>query len=338
MRIRKIWLLIIFSFPLSGCGAALEHWENQNNFMVAADDLDPTIDGKYANPFIASNNNKNYVGEVVNDSELKCSKFLNGLALASNTTNVGLDMTTTVFSALATAFSPIATIHALTAGATISSGWKTSIDSDIYAKASIGNYAQAIQASYYTAINNYMTSLTTMSDSQVVAALEVAKLRTIHKDCSLSSAQSTISATLQNSTSQTATPNSTDTWTIGSFNAGDKIVLTATASNLPNGKIDISTTVKSGEKAADVATDLLQAINTNADLQKSNVSSAHGSNATTIVLSSPASLALKWSSTSTALKHQTSGTSPANQSSAPSGALSGSSPVTTGSVPGSSLK
>jgi len=48
------------------------------------------------------------------------------------------------FSALGTAFTPISTVHALTAGASITSGWKTAVDSDIYAKLTIQNLVLAL--------------------------------------------------------------------------------------------------------------------------------------------------------------------------------------------------
>jgi hypothetical protein len=188
-------MVLPVAIALSGCGAALERWESGNSFMVSAEDLAVTNDD------IASvgNNNKTFIGLVLNDSEQKCGRFVNGLVLASNSTNVGLDMATTVFTALGTAFTPVATIHALTAAGSISSGWKTAIDADIYAKATIANYAQAVQATYYTDLGKYTVDLTLMDDRQVTASIEVAKIRTIHKECSLAAAQASIAATLQSS-------------------------------------------------------------------------------------------------------------------------------------------
>src|SRR5665213_2432202 len=289
MQIQKVCLGGILGLSLSGCGAALEHWENQNNFMVSADDLDPSLVGTDALSNTA-NNTKTYVGLIVNDSELKCSKFLNGLVLAENTSNVGLDMSTTVLSALATAFTPLATIHALTAGATITSGWKTAIDSDIYAKATIANYAQAIQTTYYTDLATYTTALTNMDPTKVVASLESAKLRSIHKECSLAAAQSSVSAALQSpspSPQQGSSATTTDTWTVSqSFKPGDKIAITATSATPPTLSKQITITVRKNEtKAADVAEDLITAINSDADLQKANVIAKRGSDASQIVLS-----------------------------------------------------
>ena len=131
-------------------------------------------------------------------SEYFCGKFVNSLVLASIGANTDLDILTTIFSALGTAFTPISTVHAFTAAASISSGWKTAIQSDVYAQASIANYAQAIQSTYYTDIADYMNKLGQFSsDDDIVPSSELTKIRSIHKECSLPSAQAAIHVALQ---------------------------------------------------------------------------------------------------------------------------------------------
>lgn len=341
MKILRMFAIVLLGFALTGCGAALEHWENQNNFTVSANELDPALISNDALQN-ASNNTKTYVGLIVNNSESKCSKFVNGLVLASNTTNTGLDMMTTVFSALGTAFTPVATIHALTASATISSGWKTAINSDIYAKATIANYAQAIQATYYTDLGSYMTALTTMPDAQVIASLEVAKIRSIHKECSLASAQATISATLTPS-AQPGTPNTVASEILsvtGAIPVGTTVTLTGVSSAInSNNPVSVTYTVKAGDNATAIAKAVLDAVNAEQKFKDANVSAAQANSPANnvIVLSSPTASAVKWSATPAANITLAAGGVPAvtPPSRAPSTTPSG---VTQGGVPGSKIK
>src|SRR5438445_2098246 len=148
----KIGISVV-AIGLTGC-TMLQTLEEKNTFMVSALEINSNVilckpaeakDTTAANagtvpmPTLTT---KECIGAIINDSEEKCANFLNGLVLAENSVNTGFDMATTLFTALATAFTPLATVHALTAAGTISSGWRTAINSNIYAKATIGNYAQ----------------------------------------------------------------------------------------------------------------------------------------------------------------------------------------------------
>src|ERR1700739_4050126 len=107
---------VMLTSALSSCGAVLEKWEDTNSFTVAASPLceetpgyevdvggvcKPVSPNNQTSPQLTGTNpHKTYLGRVVNESEYFCGKFLNGLVLAENTTNVGLDIMTTVFTAL----------------------------------------------------------------------------------------------------------------------------------------------------------------------------------------------------------------------------------------------
>lgn len=279
---------------------------DQSRFGVSAASLDPALvsNAVMANPasYLGSNApttnlTKNYLGLVVKDSEQKCGQFVNGLVLAETTTNTGLDMITTVFSALATAFTPVNTIHALTAGATISSGWKTAINSDIYQKATIGNYAQAIQASYYTDIGNYVSALSIASNDTLIPSIEVSKIEAIHKECSLASAQSTISSTLQASTTTTTTgATSVTKVTVQSVPAaGTALNLTATSTALTGSPVLVNySTAAADSKSSAIAQDLANAINSNATFKQASISAtAAGSS---LEISWPTVLNIQWTS------------------------------------------
>jgi hypothetical protein len=352
MLIRLLGLPTL-TFGLTGCGAALEKWENTNSFMVAANPLceetpgyevdvggackpvPPAAQtGQVPNPQNTQKNpNKVYLGTVVNESEYFCGKFLNGLVLAENSSNVGLDVLTTVFSALGTAFTPIATIHALTAAVSISSGTKTAIDSDIYARATIGNYAQAIQSSYYADMKTYVDELTTANEDDLIPSIEVSKIRTIHKECSLASAQATISATLQSSPTGTST---IATQTVTVIGSSGTFTITATASSLST-PISVTYTATKGDTAASIATKLSLGINNDQKFQSAGKrASAVIGVPTSFALRAPTAAGIKWTvSGQLSLGAQTQTAPAAAPSAAPAPVPIG---TTSGTVPGHALR
>jgi hypothetical protein len=164
---------------------------------------DEALVSDFANPeqqpdaFYSGISEKEYLGRVVRESEYYCGQFLNGLSLDANSSNVSLDVLTTIMTALGTAFTPLSTVHAFTAAGSITSGTKTAIDSDIYARMTIANYAQAIESTYYTRINAYINKLAIANPGNLVESLEISKIMEIHKNCSLQAAQSTINSALK---------------------------------------------------------------------------------------------------------------------------------------------
>ena len=137
---------------------------------------------------------REFLGRVVLESETKCTDFLNHLVFAENSVNTTGDILTTAMSAVATVFTPISTVHGLTAAATITSGSKAAIDSDIYAKASIMNFQTALEQSYFKNIAAYTDALPDMTN--IVVSVEVAKIESIHATCNLAAAESAIATTL----------------------------------------------------------------------------------------------------------------------------------------------
>jgi hypothetical protein len=274
MLIHKNALLILtlacVGYCLSGCGAALQKWEGSNSFMVAAEPLCEATPGKVwagdgrcvaagsADDLTvlakANSNfqNKEYLGRVITESEYNCGAFLNGLTLASNTTSTTLDGLTTVFSALGTVFTPLLTVHALTAGASISSGWNNVIRSDIYAQRTVENYAQAIQSTYYDAIQKYNVALGIADENTIVLSSEIAQITAIHRSCTLPSAQGTITTALQSGNSDTTSPQTTTTIDVtGDAVKNDTFTLTGT------GGLVVSYTASGTVPAASVASTLI---------------------------------------------------------------------------------
>jgi hypothetical protein len=301
MRSAAIVGIAIGMSCISGC-AAFHDWTQQSSFGMAAADLDPDLvsyktmlnpgSGLPVTP--PSDTNKNYLGLVVKDSESKCSEFINHLVLAETTNNAGLDIVSTVFSALGTVFTPINTVHILTAGATIASGSKTAIDSDIFAKATVSNYAQAIQATYYTDIGNYMSALSNSSSDSLVPSIEVAKIVAIHKECSLASAQSTISQTLQTAANPSATQNATTTVAVTSLPpGGTALSVIANSSLLPASKVEVDySTTTTDTSVALVAQHLASAISGNPSLKGAGISATSSGNS--VLITWPSSLDIDW--------------------------------------------
>lgn len=259
-RITTGLLPLLLLLSLSGCGALLEKWEHQNSFMASAlplceynTDRRPPCDHPPSEDALESAKIKEYLGMVINESVSKCSAFLTGLTLHSSGTATTLDGATTVFSALATAFTPLSVVHGLTAGAAVTSGWNSVIKADIYGRRTAENYAQAIQATYYQSLGDYMRGLGRARPDRLVRSLEIAKIRMIHKNCSLASAQSTISATLQVGASEASKEDEKTVTVQEPVKPGDTFTLTG-----PNG-ISVKVTASSS-KASVVAQKLVAAV------------------------------------------------------------------------------
>jgi hypothetical protein len=189
------------ALALAGCGQPQNALTGGTGYGIAAEDLDKTLVSRDA---LTAENGKDdkafYVGLIVQDSATKCGTFVKKLVAAETGTDTALDLLATTFSALGTAFTPIATIHALNAAGTIASGSKAAIDSDIYAKASVANFIQAIQSTYYKDLQSYWNNFEAAPNNPPVNLPgEVMKIMDVHAECSLASAQAAISATLKGS-------------------------------------------------------------------------------------------------------------------------------------------
>ena len=269
---------------------------------------------------------RDLISLVVFDSEKKCNDFLTGLVLHVTATNSALDMVTTVFTALGTAFTPIATVHALTAGGSISSGWKTAIDSDIFAQATIANYAQAIQATYYTKMQTYINNLGGSSaavtskqanpaatdnpaspsganqqsgtapgnaaSTPLNAAIETTKIETIHATCGLAPAQSTITATLQSKSTASTGVDKTIVTFAGTVVAGDTLEITFTSGTVTT-PLSASVSITKGETPTQIMLAVLGAV-TGQIAPKASGVMASPSGTATLTLQSPAADKATW--------------------------------------------
>jgi hypothetical protein len=207
--------------------------------------------------------------------------------MIENTTNTGFDLATTLFSALATAFRPLSTVHGLTAAASVSGGWKTAIDSDIYSKASAANYVQIIQGSYYQDMPAFMASLEAEEKkdrTSVDPLFALGNIRRIHVECSLEAAQAKLAIAAANAANtppqavQASTSVILKVSVVGAAKAGDALTLTASDLNdKPVSSSAIAYTVKAGDTASQIAQALYAQVTGGAaasDLKKAGVTAA----------------------------------------------------------------
>jgi hypothetical protein len=194
--------ILVLALQLNGCGLWVHTLNGNAQRLVSADPLtvtDPNSDDgkklltidtdtKDDTPKLA------FLGRVVLDSETKCQRFLNGLVIAENTVNTTGDITSVVLTGLASVFTPLTTVHALTAGSTVVTGSKASINANIYAKMSIVNFQTALTQSYAQAIKDYTDALPHMKD--VIVTNEVVKIQAVHDTCTLASSEAVIQTKL----------------------------------------------------------------------------------------------------------------------------------------------
>jgi hypothetical protein len=144
-------------------------------------------------PATAAGHEKEYLGYVLIDSGQKCQAFADRLSVAQRGVDTSFDILTVILSALATAITPLSTVHGLTAAATISTGTKTAIDADIYAKATAALILQEIKNTYYVHIDDYRKELIDRDTAAVIPSLEVSSIDAIHRQCSLDYAIASLS-------------------------------------------------------------------------------------------------------------------------------------------------
>jgi hypothetical protein len=264
---RRAFVMVAIAGCLSGCSTitAIITGHKPYLIVVTAKPIDQSvIDTAEAAPPATV---KNAIGKVLVKSEQSCDEFTKKLSIANVGSNTALDIATTVFSAAATAVtSPLSAVHGLTAASTISSGSKTAIDSDIFAKATIANMAQAIKATYYKDLATYEAELGTEQADSIVPSVEVAKILSIHNECALDSAEASISSTLGGSAPPAASPPPTTGKLVsvslpgGHSHAGDVVQLIATSGKDPTLKLTANYTVIANDTAQDIAKGLVASI------------------------------------------------------------------------------
>ena len=189
------------SMLVSGCSGLLNNYVKEYGGLIAAEPLSPIVDipapqgqpVQHIGPTdVDVEKDKSraitYVVLEAFSSMSKCKELLDRQGIVSRGIDADLDLVTTVLTALATAFTPVQTIHALTAAALITSGWKTALDSDLYAKKTADIIATQIDASYFGAMVTYVNDFATrasLKNAAIYPQLEFLKIALIHRQCSI---------------------------------------------------------------------------------------------------------------------------------------------------------
>jgi hypothetical protein len=137
------------------------------------------------------------VHDLVQDSQQKCQEFKDGLFSQLAATNTSLDILGTAFSAAGTVFKSLTTVHALSAGNTLATGARSSIQSEYLTSQSISHVIQAIQSTYDVKMQAYLAYLRAVKAPNAVdVTVERSTINSYHSLCSLAAANASIDSSL----------------------------------------------------------------------------------------------------------------------------------------------
>jgi hypothetical protein len=293
-------IVIVLSCTLSGCASFLDKTSSGLDSYVGAAPIDQaTITAASAPSPVGGV--KLALGNVLINSEQKCEVFSKNLTMSNVGSNTFLDVTTTLFSAAATAVNPIKLAHALSGVSTVSSGSKTAINADIFAKATIANLAQAINATYYKDLKTYEDQLGAAQPDSLVGTVEIAKILSIHKECALDTAEASISSTLGSGPPASAPAAVTSklvtiSLTGASAHPGDNLQIVATSTSDPTLSLTASYSVASAaETPATIAKGMVAAIQADSGFSQAGITSTQNAspNEGSFVVQSPTASGIK---------------------------------------------
>ncbi len=244
---------------------------------------------------------ENQIFNIVQESEYKCGQFVDELTKGEGTSNTVLDILGGGFAALGTAFTPLSTVHALSAASAISSGAKGAINGDLLAKAAISDFADAIQKTYYVRMDQFVRDVAATDPAKLSYGASVARIRIIHRYCSLASAEATISATLSGSGGNVAAaPGAATQQVVQVLNKpadGDDFKIIGSIAK-PSKTLTAEVNQKGLNTIADVVLLLVVKVNADSDFQALGIFATPGNDAASVVLHIPAGIAACWSATS----------------------------------------
>jgi len=264
----------VFLATICGCGSFLHLNRGSYQDVVAAAEIPQDVINT-ANTVTDQSKFKQAIGVVVIASERRCDSFTKNLTIGNIGSNTFLDVTTTALSAAATAVTPLGAVHGLTAASTLASGSKTAINADVFAKATIANLAQAVNATYYRDMKSYEDQLVSESTGTVVMSIEIAKILSIHKECALDTAEASISSTLGTPPAQSAPATVSKLITVslpsGMSHAGDMVELDFTSSTDNTLNLKAVYPVMAGNGANDIAMGLVAKIQGDPGFSKAGI-------------------------------------------------------------------
>ena len=297
--IARLLLLMIAASLVSSC-SILKQLDLSGQYLVTAGPLDRNqIADDLKNSGIDSPTSKDKILAYLSQSQTKCSVFVSGLVLHHTASDTMLDIGTTVATTTAAVITaPVSAIRAFAGLGAITSGSKTAIDTDFFAKASVANFAQAIQSTYYTKIDSYIAQI--KDSNSLDPSVEYFNIERIHSLCGLGPAEGSISASLQPSPGANNVPGPTvnqveyDITIAGTTKAGGIVTVTGSSTTLP-GIPPASITFKATDKPADIAKALVDKINSVIGTAQPTISaSVTKANPNVVAIVSSQADAIKW--------------------------------------------
>jgi hypothetical protein len=146
------------------------------------------------------------VWALVNDSSDKCHAFADRITASQTQLHATGDLSALAFSTLGTLFHPANTVRALSAGATLSSGAMTALDTDLFAKAGFAAFRLALQSTYERELDKYKTGLEQIPGDDFDPGAELLKVKSIHSLCGLAPVEGSILASVSPASAPAAAP------------------------------------------------------------------------------------------------------------------------------------
>jgi hypothetical protein len=162
--------------------------------------------GSAASAPAASKPTKLDVWALVNDSADKCGDFANRITASQTQLHATGDLSALAFSTLGTLFHPANTVRALSAGATLSSGATTALDTDLFAKAGFAAFRAALQSTYENELDKYKTGLEQIPGDEFDPGAELLKIKSIHSLCGVAPVEASILASVSPASAPSASP------------------------------------------------------------------------------------------------------------------------------------
>lgn len=202
MKLRSLTAVAVCSMLLTGCSQLIDRYVGDYNKLYDADPVATSfkVDGANGRPpriwvdnlmdTLPSNEQIAYLGAVINDSAVKCDHLLRVIGTVSRGIDTDLNIITTIATALATAFTPIGTIHALAAVGSVSSGIRGTLFSGLYGERTSAIIAAQIRTSYIQEMRRYTDDLDRRIDGnrRFRVAVEVNHIMAIHQQCRVDTA------------------------------------------------------------------------------------------------------------------------------------------------------
>ena len=160
MRVVSALLGICILFSAAGCAVLPQRYQLAAEPLMEVKDIPgmavPPPSASPPTQYAVALKPIDQVNLLVQDSQTKCAHFVDSMFAETAGAGFVLDILSTGTSALATVFTPLATVHSLTASSTIFGAAKTGISANYLNTLTISHITQAIQSGYTSNMQNYI--------------------------------------------------------------------------------------------------------------------------------------------------------------------------------------